>query len=296
MAGASIELLSYFNNTNSDDFPGLSSNYYYSVELGKSVFFETNDTSNNLVGPLSNTFWGFPGSANGFRDLVGVMKDSNYYDGTEFAIYYEITNFSDNTIYFDTYLYANNTNVFDTLNAYSNANAFQVSANSSTGGYIGSDYFNVILNNNYSNYWFTFVTRGNDSNYAIKYEIITNGDYLEGDLDLELYKLKTISPDLYDDFTEGIFERGFNTGYSQAMEESSGTYQEGFEKGQEIGYQKAQKEETILTDTFEILHEGISAGSNLLNQKLTPNLTLGQVAFFPVTLTIVLFLIRSLVA
>lgn len=293
---ASVELLSYNNNVNSVDRPGLTSNSYYSLELGESVFYESNNYLNNVVGPLTSTFWGVPGSANGFRDLVSVMKESNYLYDTEYVIFYEITNYSDNTIYFDTYLYANNTNVFDTLNAYSNPNSFQVEANSSTYGYIGDDYFNVIVNNNYSNYWFTFVTRGVNPNYSIKYEIITNGDNPQGDLSLELYKINEYLSDEFDTYTDLIYDRGFNFGYSQAMEESGGTYQEGFEKGQEIGYQKAQKEETILIDTFELLHEGISAGSNLLNQKLTPNLTLGQVAFFPVTLTIVLFLIRSLVA
>ena len=292
-----VELLSYNNNLNDVYHPGLVSNAYYSIELGTSVFYENFDYSNNIVGPLANTFWGVPGSANGFRNLLTVMKESSYYNDVEYCIYYEITNYSNYNLYFDSTLYANKSTVFDTVTAYSKPIAFQVSPNSSTYGYIGQDYFDVIINNNYTNYWLTFVTRaGSAANYSIKYEIITNGDYSLADLDLELYKINENLGQEFVYYTDSIYDKGYNNGYSIALEDSGGTYQEGFEKGQEIGYQKAQKEETILTDTFEILHEGISAGSNLLSQKLTPNLTLGQIAFFPVTVTIVLFLIRSLVA
>ena len=296
MLGA-INLLEIHNNQGSFNTLGYflnNTNYY--IPLGSTTSYDS--VSSGGAGVRAYSRSEFESDFSFSSDFVPLMRELN--NICDFEFYYQVTNYSSESLYIEGNLATKSDDSSYDVTTSRTSYSISCNANDSSYGYFGRSYLDVITNVlNLDNYFMSYNCRTGD-NYDLSIYIIPSSTIQQnldrGEYELELLKLKSIQGGLYQDSLDSVFDRGYNTGYSDAVNNSVGSYQEGFDKGQEIGYQKAQAEQTILVDTFELLGQGISATDSILSQRLTPNMTVGQVAFIPVTVAVISFLIRSLIA
>ena len=274
-----------------DIFGGLDINLFkFQHAVGSNVVY--NERFSWVVGRPLN-YYNSSSSFEDLSDLIDIFhyvlrQDANSTSTGQFYGFRTINNYGDTECNVEFYYYAI---PIEGDTEYIGYSGFTCPANTSEYYYDHNLNTLYLTSDNYSSMRIEMVIRSG-SNFEFTYEVVPEGDWTKNQV--ENYYSLGYSNDLIQDYSDNAYDRGYNDGYSEGLETNLDV-KEAYDLGYEKGYQDKEFTNNIFPNTFDLIGKGFEPITQVLVTEIAPNTTIGSIAFIPVSVAIVIFLLRSLI-
>lgn len=160
---------------------------------------------------------------------------------------------------------------------------------------LGEEFLKSIQTRNYSSYInFSDYSSYNIKDLSLFVEVLVNELPSSFSFSIYFYDYFRILNNLYNTgYDEGLsesFQSGYDSGYNEG-------YDEGFDWGQELGYNQGFSEgsSSSLANPFDIIRSALKGPLDFLMLEIAPNITIGTILLIPLSITILVFLLKGLV-